>query len=71
MNSFRLKAILRAVEEGAAGPPRLPIHDAVRAEFAGYLKPKTGGGWTLTSVAVDYLRDIASPSAPPPIFFGV
>lgn len=57
MNSSRLKAVLCAVEEGARGPPQLSIHDAVRAEFEGYLVPGVGGGWALTPKALSLLGE--------------
>lgn len=55
MNSHRLRAVLLAVEEGAHGPPRLSIREAVQAEFEGYLDAVDGGGWVFTGKGTTWL----------------
>lgn len=55
MNSHRLRAVLEAVEEGASGPPRLSIREAVQAEFEGYLEAAEGGGWLSTTKGTMWL----------------
>ncbi|MBT9446085.1 MAG: hypothetical protein IV086_10340 [Hyphomonadaceae bacterium] len=56
MNSYRLRAVLLAVEEGETGPPRLSIREAVQAEFEGFLEVATGGGgWAITAKGREWL----------------